>query len=286
MDGWGKGRWANGQILIYENKKSKGGRGRKQQVCNPFHAMNERGKGSKCSSVWLEFPEAGRDAIRSHPRGRSRAFQFARLIIVVRRWRREPPFVGLSLFFRCGTHHFRGRRLGQPSRFRRNQWRRGLDPVRHTSRRRCGKSWQRRNRRCWCIWPDGRRAKRRGMGTRRDRSRRLRPSRTGSVGPRGSRPRRVRARRQWGGSMGSRGKMRWRWSVRSCGSYRRSRRRRSWGHRGGPRMHGIESWQRGLCRRVGAVRRGWRWWWDWCRRRRQHSLRLGGCYTESRRQRL
>jgi hypothetical protein len=51
MDGWGKGRWANGQILIYESKKGKGGRGKKQQVSNPFHAMNERGNGSKCSNV-------------------------------------------------------------------------------------------------------------------------------------------------------------------------------------------------------------------------------------------
>jgi hypothetical protein len=45
MDGWGRGKWENGQILIYQNKK-KNGRERKQQVSNPSKAM---GDGSRCS---------------------------------------------------------------------------------------------------------------------------------------------------------------------------------------------------------------------------------------------
>ena len=178
--------------------------------------------------------------------------------------------MSFGLFFRCGTHDFWGWRwLRQPSRFRRNQRCRSLHSMRHTGRRRCRKSWQRRNRWCRCIRPERGSAKWWSMGTRRHtRSRRLWPSRTRSMWPRRSRPRRVRTRNRARGMWSRRNKW-WRWSVWSCRSYGRSRRSRSWGHRGRPRMHRIKSWQRGLCRGIGAAVRRW-WWcwgdWCWCRR--------------------
>ena len=271
----------------------KSGREKKQRVSNPSNALDEWGNGSKCSYVRLIIPESGWDAIRRRPWGRSRAFQFTRLIIVAfpfGRYRREPSFMGFSLFFWSGTIHFRGWRwLRQPSGFRWNQRRRSLHSMRHAGRCRSRKSWQRRNRWCWCIRPDRGCAKRWGVGTRRHiRSRRLRPSRSRSMGPRRCRPRRVRTRNRTRG-MWSRRKLWWRWGVWSCRSYGRSRRSWSWGHRGRPRMHRIKSWQRGLCRRIRAVRRWWWWWWDlWDRgwRRRQSSLCIRRCTAQSCCQRL
>ena len=268
----------------------KSGREKNRRVSNPSNAFDERGNGSKCSFVWLIIPKSGRDAIRRRPWGRSRAFQFTRLVIVafrIRRYRRQPSFMGFSLFFRCGSHNFGGWRwLRQPSGFRRNQRCRSLHS--YTGRRRCGKSWQRRNRWCCCciITPDGGCAKRWSVGTRRHiRSRRLWPSRSRSMGPWRSRPWRVRTRNRARG-MWSRRKLWWRRGVWSCRSYGRCRRSWSWRHGGRPRMHRIKSWQRGLCRSTGAIWRRWWGWWDWRWRRRQCSLCVRGCNTQSCRQRL
>ena len=146
VDGWmGKGRWQMGKSIL-SKQEDKGDKWKVDEKWNskcPIRPMQwvNRGNGSKCSDAWLLILESGRDAIRRRPWGRSRALQLTRLVIVVFpfwRYRREPPFMDFNPFFRCGTHHYRGWRLRQPSRFRRIQWRRSLHSMRHAGRRRSG----------------------------------------------------------------------------------------------------------------------------------------------------